>query len=84
MVSNNQKSGQGTYEWTSGASYEGEWSEDKMSGTGSYYYSSTEGGYMLTGEFKNGYPDGECTYYVSSSEYYKTDWSNGKCVKVYE
>ena len=83
-VTDNQKSGQGTYTWTSGASYEGKWSNDRMHGNGTYNYPKNQTGYQLTGEFNEGRPNGECTYYVSATEYYKTDWSNGKCVKVYE
>lgn len=83
-VVNGRKSGQGTYTWISGASYDGDWAEDRMDGQGTYFYSSEENGYKLTGKFDSGKPDGECTYYVTSSEYYKTDWSNGGCVKVYE
>jgi hypothetical protein len=83
-VSDGMKSGQGTYKWSSGASYDGNWKEDKMSGTGTYFYSSSETGYKLSGTFENGRPSGECQYYVTTSEHYKTDWSNGSCVKVYE
>lgn len=84
QVSEGCKNGQGVYEWVSGASYDGHWADDVMSGNGTYYYSSSEDGYKLSGSFDNGKPDGECNYYTSSSEYYKTDWSAGKCVKIYE
>lgn len=83
-VSSGQKSGQGTYTWTSGASYEGKWAEDQMNGTGTYFYPSNEDGYKLAGTFENGKPSGECEYYTNSTTHYKTDWSNGKCVKIYE
>lgn len=83
-VSDGRKHGQGRYTWKSGASYDGSWKEDKMSGMGTYMYPDSEKGYKLTGEFENGKPDGTCEYYVSLSEHYKTDWSNGKCVKIYE
>lgn len=79
-----QKSGQGTYNWTGGASYDGSWSGDQMNGTGTYFYSSEETGYKLAGKFESGKPSGQCEYYVSSTEYYKTDWSYGRCVKIYE
>ena len=83
-MKDNQKSGQGSYKWKSGASYDGSWSEDKMSGAGTYMYPESETGYKLEGSFSEGKPDGECTYCISSSESYKTDWSKGKCIKVYE
>lgn len=82
-VSNGAKDGQGTYVWVSGASYEGSWSEDKMNGSGTYFYPKTEKGYKLTGHFDNGVPDGECQY-NDGSKSYKTDWTKGRCVKIYE
>jgi hypothetical protein len=83
-VTDGQKSGQGTYKWTSGASYEGKWSEDQMNGSGTYFYPSSDDGYKLAGSFENGKPNGECQYYTNSSTHYQTDWTNGKCVKIYE
>ena len=83
-VLDGQKNGQGTYKWRSGAFYEGSWKEDKMSGTGTYYYPNSAKGYKLVGNFLKGVPDGECQYYVTSTEQYKTDWSKGKCIKVYQ
>jgi hypothetical protein len=70
--------------WSSGASYDGTWKNDKMDGQGVYMYPSAETGYKLTGTFSNGLPSGECYYYTTSSTKYKTDWNNGKCVKIYE
>jgi len=81
---NGQKSGSGKYSWKSGASYDGEWKEDRMSGKGIYYYSTKDSGHKLEGTFANGAPNGECEYYENSSTHYKTDWMNGKCVKIYE
>ena len=83
-VSDGKKSGNGHYSWSNGAEYEGAWKDDKMDGEGTYKYPDNEGGYSLVGEFTNGEPDGECTYYVTSSEKYETTWSNGICVKVTE
>lgn len=83
-VFDGQKNGQGSYKWSSGASYEGSWKEDKMSGSGIYYYPDNAKGYKLVGNFSKGVPDGECQYYVTSTEQYKTDWSKGKCIKVYQ
>ena len=83
-VINGYKSGQGSYEWKSGASYEGDWSEDKMHGQGTYYYSDKDDGYKLIGNFEKGRPNGQCQYYVDYYESFQTDWTNGKCVKIYE
>lgn len=35
-----------------GASYDGGWSEDKMSGAGTYMYPESETGYKLEGHFQ--------------------------------
>lgn len=83
-VKNGMKSGNGVYTWSSGASYDGTWKKDRMEGTGTYFYGRKETGYKLSGSFKNGRPEGTCQYYESISEHYKTKWSNGSCVKVYE
>ena len=72
------------YRWTDGAYYDGQWSEDKMSGEGTYYYPKDSDGYKLTGTFSDGKPNGECKYYVTSSRSYSTTWNNGKCIKVTE
>ena len=55
-----------------------------MNGQGTYFYSDKETGYKLTGNFEKGVPNGECQYYMTETEKYKTDWNNGKCVKIYE
>lgn len=81
---NGQRNGQGLYTWSNGASYTGMWSEDKMNGDGIYMYASMEEGSKVVGKFKNGKPDGECQYYKDKKTCYKTDWINGKCVKIYE
>lgn len=83
-VTDGLKSGQGQYTWSSGASYDGAWENDKMDGQGTYIYPSSETGYKLTGTFSGGVPSGECYYYTSTSTKYKTDWSRGRCVKIYE
>lgn len=84
QVENGSKSGSGSYHWNSGASYEGAWAQDTMNGTGTYFYPDGSSGYKLVGQFKNGLPTGRCTYFVSKTESYQTDWVNGGCVKIYE
>lgn len=83
-VNNGSKNGLGVYTWKSGAAYDGNWSSDKMNGTGTYFYPSSANGYKLVGNFVKGFPNGECRYYVNATTSYKTDWINGKCVKIYE
>lgn len=83
-VTNGQKTKTGIYTWAGGASYDGSWVDDQMQGNGTYMYSKNEEGYKLVGKFENGKPTGQCEYYTNASTHYKTDWSNGKCVKIYE
>ena len=83
-VSNGQKSGSGLYKWKNGASYDGSWKNDKMDGRGTYRYPTGQTGFQLVGDFVGGLPNGSCKYYVSSSESYDTEWSNGTCTKVIE
>ena len=78
------KEGQGTYTWADGSKLVGTWKNDKVEGSAQYYYKPSDKAYMLTcTAFKNGKPDGQCYYYLSQSVYYKTDWEDGKCVKIY-
>lgn len=84
MFEDNKRHGFGTYTWSSGECYEGNWKNNKMSGQGTYYYSSKGINPKLTGEFSNGVPTGECTYYESYFATYITTWKNGKCVRVAE
>lgn len=80
-IINGLREGQGTYTWKNGAHYVGQWSKDKMSGTGKYYYSKNEKDYYLTGNFKNGVPNGRLTYMYDRKKYITT-WENGACTKV--
>ncbi len=81
------RSGEGKYQWyqngKSQAYYSGSWINDKMSGTGTYYYSESEYP-KLSGTFENGKPTGTCVYYKSATESFDTTWVNGKCTKVKE
>lgn len=83
-VSDGMKNGNGKYTWENGAYYDGSWSSDVMQGKGTYKYTQDEDGYALTGNFNNGLPDGDCTYYTDKTVSYKTTWQNGSCVKVEE
>lgn len=78
------RSGQGKYKWKNGASYSGTWSNNLMDGSGTYFYPPNGGGYKLEGTFDSGKPVGQCIYYKTSTDFFKTDWENGRCVKVYE
>ncbi len=81
---NGKRNGRGTYAWASGGKYIGEWVDDVAVGRGAYYYPANIDAYKVEGQFVNGVPEGECTYYQNESTSYKTTWSNGKCIKVSE
>lgn len=82
--SEGKRNGQGTYTWRTGEKYSGNWVNDSMEGEGTYYYRSSDPGLKIDGHFASNMPDGDCQYYSSESQSYKTTWKNGKCVKVYE
>ena len=86
-VKNGVRHGDGEFKWKSNssvtASYDGDWVEGVMSGSGSYYYSASSYPY-ITGTFVNGKPDGTATYYKESGNTFTTTWANGTCSKVVE
>lgn len=55
-----------------------------MNGRGTYNYSSKEKGISLSGNFKNGVPNGKCVYTDDDYSDYDTKWSNGTCIKISE
>lgn len=86
-VKNGGRHGNGVFKWKSGgsvvASYEGNWVDGVMSGSGKYYYSANSYPY-ISGKFVNGKPDGTATYYKEAGNTFTTTWANGKCSKVVE
>lgn len=80
---NGKKSGDGVYTWASGARYDGKWKNDMMNGKGTYYYPPNSKAIKVDGSFESNQPTGTCWVYTSSDSY-KTDWKNGRCVKIYE
>ncbi len=81
-IENGQRTGEGELVYSNGARYVGTFVKDRLEGDCTYYYSNDQG--SLSGNFKNGKPDGQLTYTNAAGESFITDWSNGKCVKVYE
>lgn len=84
-VVNGVRSGSGTFRWmtnnyqTTIAYYTGEWADDDMNGTGTYFYSSAT--YPnITGKFTNGNLNGYATYNKDASTSFTTSWKNGLCV----
>lgn len=86
-VKNGVRHGDGVFKWKNGstvaASYDGNWVDGVMSGSGKYYFTANSYPY-LTGTFVNGKPDGSATYYKESGNTFTTTWANGKCTKVVE
>jgi len=58
-VSGNCDDGQGTYIWSSGNKYIGEWKSGKMNGVGTYYWKN---GDKYEGDWVNDYMDGNGVY----------------------
>lgn len=82
------RDGSGKYNWidlsgNTEAYYEGNWSEDQMTGKGKYHYSGEEYPY-LEGNFENGIPFGTLVYYKESGNTFETIWNNGFCISVKE
>lgn len=86
-VKNGVRHGAGVFMWMSNssvtASYNGNWVDGVMSGSGKYYYSEKSYPY-IAGTFVNGKPDGSAIYYKEAGNTFTTTWSNGKCTKVVE
>ena len=83
-IVDSKRNGSGSYQWKSGQYYEGNWTDDSMNGYGTYYYKGQYNYPKISGSFKNGVPDGECTYYQDENTSYSTQWTNGQCTKVSE
>ena len=85
-VSHGQRQGEGLYKWIGDEGlycehYEGSWSNDLMNGQGTYYYSS--GAYpYLSGQWKDGLPDGACKYYEESGNTFTCTFEEGKCISI--
>lgn len=82
-VSVGQRNGQGVFSWKYGtkevASYHGGWMNDKMHGSGTYYYSG-ETYPKIEGNFENGELNGVGKYYKNAGKTFNTTWKNGKCI----
>ena len=79
-----KRDGTGTYTWRTGEFYDGKWTDNNMNGYGTYYYKGKEKYPRLSGIFENGVPNGSFSYYIDANTHFKTEWENGKCIKVIE
>lgn len=84
-VSNGLKEGKGIYIWKKAgkqaAKYEGMWKKNAMSGKGVYYYTGKEYP-TLSGTFKNGHPNGTCTYTKEAGSTFTAIFKNGTCTSI--
>lgn len=70
-----QNHGLGTYLWSDGSRYEGEFSKDSFAGYGVLYM--PDGRTVYEGEFKNSQPHGLGTFYYTAGSRYVGEWANG-------
>ena len=67
----------GTYTWTNGLKYAGEWKDDYWHGQGSSTYAS---GTKYVGEFKYGRRNGKATLTYADGRVWQGKWRNGEWV----
>ena len=70
-----KKHGQGTYTWSNGDEYVGEWKNGKISGQGTYTFAD---GSQYAGEFKDDKFHGKGTHTWPSGNQYVGVWKDGK------
>jgi len=73
---NNVFEGQGTYVWSNGSSYVGEWKKGQFDGRGTYVVVGTEG-YQFVGSFLNGKQSGHGRCRFASGREYVGEWADG-------
>ncbi len=69
------KNGLGTYKWSDGDTYKGEWKDGKFHGKGEYFYSN---GSRFVGAYKNGKKHGEGLFIKPNGDKYEGTWELGK------
>ena len=70
------KHGKGTYTWSNGDRYEGEWVENFMEGQGEFTWSD---GRKYIGQFKNSVKEGKGELYnAKGQQEYEGMWKAGK------
>jgi hypothetical protein len=69
------KNGLGTYNWSDGDTYKGEWKDGKFHGKGEYFYSN---GSKFTGIYKQGKKNGEGVFIKANGDKYEGTWELGK------
>ena len=77
-IKGNCSNGFGTYEWTDGDKYVGEWNDGKNEGQGTYIFSD---GNKYVGEHKDGKRDGQGTFTYADGKIEKGIWKNNKLIE---
>jgi hypothetical protein len=74
-IEGNCKNGQGTYTWTDGAKYVGEFKDGKFHGQGTFTFPD---GRKYVGEYKDGSPHGQGTFTFPDGDKYVGEFKDGK------
>ena len=79
QVENNLQEGTGTFYYTSGSIYKGEWKKGKKEGKGNFYCNKEPfNGDRYEGNWKNDKQDGKGTYFFKDGDIYDGNWKNGR------
>ena len=74
-LTGNCRTGTGTFKFTNGDEYSGQWYNGKPHGTGTYAFVSGE---RYQGQLQNGKFEGQGTMYYPSGSHYSGGWANNK------
>ena len=82
-VSGDCENGQGTYIWTNGDKYVGEWKDGKRNGQGTYTWGSGEWeGEKYVGEFKDNKQNGDGVYFHAFGKVSQGLWKDGEFIEL--
>ena len=74
-IQGNCVNGQGTYTWSDGEQYIGEWKDNKKNGLGTYTFAD---GDKYVGEWKDDKKNGQGTYTYANGRKYVGEWKDDK------
>tara|TARA_B100000795_G_scaffold106789_1_gene78820 strand:+ start:1263 stop:3422 length:2160 start_codon:yes stop_codon:yes gene_type:complete len=82
-ISGDCENGQGTYIWTNGDKYVGEWKDGKRNGQGTYTWGSGEWeGEKYVGEFKGNKQNGDGVYFDAFGKVSQGLWKDGEFIEL--